>query len=153
MKVFTSKTQKVGKLGEDIVAMFLVKQGFEIVERNYTKKWGEIDVIARDVSRETPKIHFIEVKSIACNLIETPEPWKETKLYRPEENLHPKKLQRLKTTLQIYLVSFNKRHEVISKRHEIGGDEGIAWQFDLYVVYVDAVNKKGKIKPIYNIIL
>jgi len=45
MKRFTSESQKTGELGEGIAAKFLVKQGFSIIERNYTLKTGEIDII------------------------------------------------------------------------------------------------------------
>ena len=147
MQVFTSKSQNVGKMGEDIAASFLLAQGHEILERNYTLKCGELDII----SRETGKMHFIEVKSIACDLVETPEPWKYGKYYRPEENLHPKKMGKIKTTLQTYLMSLSKR--------QLGGDKGqshegnLPWQFDLYVVYVDDIHRKGIVKPIKNIIL
>ena len=47
MKNFTSKSQKIGKIGEDIAAKFLMKHGFSVLDRNYTKKWGEIDIIAQ----------------------------------------------------------------------------------------------------------
>ena len=59
-KVFTSKTQKTGEIGENIAVRFLVKRGFTVVDRNYTKKWGEIDIVAE----KADKIYFIEVKSM-----------------------------------------------------------------------------------------
>lgn len=40
-------------------AEWLAAHGFEIVERNYQKKCGEIDIIAR----KNGVIHFVEVKS------------------------------------------------------------------------------------------
>ena len=46
MKKFTSKSQKIGELGEDLACKFLMKHEFIISERNYTRKWGEIDIIA-----------------------------------------------------------------------------------------------------------
>ncbi len=134
-------------MGEDIASSFLLAQGHEILERNYTLKCGELDII----SRETGKIHFIEVKSIACNLVETPEPWKYGKYYRPEENLHPKKMSRIKTTLQTYLMSLSKRHDFDIKGQQSGAS--VPWQFDLYVVYVDDIHRRGIVKPIKNIIL
>ena len=49
VKRFTSKTQKIGEIGEKIAEMFLVKHGFTIIDRNFTHKLGEIDIIAQKV--------------------------------------------------------------------------------------------------------
>ena len=54
-KVFTSETKKTGEIGENIAVKFLVKQSFSILERNYTKKWGEIDIIAK----KDKKLYFL----------------------------------------------------------------------------------------------
>ncbi|MBI4691919.1 MAG: YraN family protein [Candidatus Terrybacteria bacterium] len=40
--------QKIGEIGENTACKFLMKQGFIIKDRNYRKKWGEIDIIAQD---------------------------------------------------------------------------------------------------------
>ena len=47
-KVFTSKSQQTGEIGENVAVKFLMKHGFSIIERNYTKKWGEIDIIKEE---------------------------------------------------------------------------------------------------------
>jgi putative endonuclease len=39
--------QKVGRLGEDLAALFLKEKGFAIIDRNYWKPWGEIDLVAQ----------------------------------------------------------------------------------------------------------
>ena len=65
MKIFTSKSQKIGEIGEDIAEKFLMKSGFTIVERNYTRKWGEIDIIAK----KRGVVCFFEVKSVSCEII------------------------------------------------------------------------------------
>jgi len=150
-KVFTSKTQKTGEIGENIAVKFLVKRGFIILERNYTKKWGELDIVAE----KQGKIYFIEVKSISSSSPLTrgrlgggsseftspqPSPYKGEGEYRPEENMHPRKLQRMSRAIQTYLLS----------RKSVEGKE---WQVDLLVVYLDLENKKAKIKVVENIIL
>ena len=48
-----------GKLGEDITADYLCKNGFEIVARNYHSRYGEIDIIAKN----SEFIAFVEVKA------------------------------------------------------------------------------------------
>ena len=37
-----------GYSGEEIARKYLEREGYEIIEMNYTIKWGEIDIIARD---------------------------------------------------------------------------------------------------------
>ena len=140
-KVFTSETQKTGEIGENIAVKFLMKQGFEVIERNYTKKWGEIDIIAqKDLPAQAGnKIHFIEVKSIS----DKSGTWKREVTgdnYRAEDNMHPWKLKRLSRTIQTYLLS-HKEYE----------DKD--WQVDLIVVYLDLENKKARVKLESDIIL
>ncbi len=49
---------EIGRSGEDRAADFLVRQGGEILERNWRNRWCEIDIIARiDGS-----VRFVEVK-------------------------------------------------------------------------------------------
>ena len=38
--------KKIGALGENMACRFLVKRGFKVLDRNYSKKWGEIDIVA-----------------------------------------------------------------------------------------------------------
>lgn len=134
-KVFTSETQRIGEIGENIATKFLVKQGFLIKERNYTKKWGELDIIAE----KNNKIYFIEVKSVTRdNLVSVSHETLDS--YKPEDNMHPWKLKRLSRTIQTYLLNRNI-------------DEDKEWQFDLFVVFLDLKNKKAKIKVVEDIVL
>ena len=55
------QTKKTGDEGEEIAAKLLAEKGFEILERNYRYKKGEIDIVARDPA--TNCIVFVEVKS------------------------------------------------------------------------------------------
>jgi Holliday junction resolvase-like predicted endonuclease len=136
-KVFTSKTQKTGEIGENIAVRFLMKHGFSIRERNYTKKWGEIDIVAE----KDKKLYFIEVKSVssadALALADRPETDDD---YRPEDNMHPWKLKRLSRTIQTYLLS-------------LGDGEEPEWQVDLLLVFLSEKEKKARIKVVSDIIL
>lgn len=137
MKNFTSKSQKIGELGEDIACKFLVKHGFDILERNYTKKWGEIDIIAE----KEGKRYFIEVKSTSVSSLDhvVNDNGDGDRVNRPEENMHPWKLKRLRRVVETYL---------ISKR--LGS---VSWQFDLLVVYLDIEKRQARVKVVDNIIL
>ena len=132
---FTSEKQKIGETGENIACKFLVKHNFKLLDRNYTKKWGEIDIVAE----KKDKLYFIEVKSVSRETLEGVN--HETKYnYRPEENMHPWKMKRMARTIQTYLLS-----KKIPDEKE--------WQVDLLVVYLDLNNKKAKIKRIEDLIL
>ena len=49
----------VGSRGEELAAAFLVGNGFELIERNFRCKGGEVDIVAKDGTT----LVFIEVKS------------------------------------------------------------------------------------------
>jgi putative endonuclease len=51
--------QQLGRLGERLAAEHLARRGFEIVERNYRTRWGELDIIAFDGQT----LAFCEVKT------------------------------------------------------------------------------------------
>lgn len=56
--------QEVGMWGEQYVVDFLSNNGYQIVERNYRSKMGEIDIIAYiDERRFGRTLVFIEVKT------------------------------------------------------------------------------------------
>ncbi len=129
-KVFTSKPQKIGEACEHIACRYLTRKGYFILERNYTKKCGEIDIIARKGN----VLHFIEVKSKTSSLDYT----QKIDDYRPEDNMHFWKIERIKKTIQLYL--YERRVE---------GD----WKFDLAVVYLNTESKQAKIKFMEDIIL
>ena len=50
---------RLGQLGEQLAAEHLVRRGFEIVERNYRTRWGELDIVAFDGRT----LAFCEVKT------------------------------------------------------------------------------------------
>ena len=62
------KRHEIGKLGEDIACDFLIKNYYEIIERNFKCKMGEIDIIAK----EGNELIFVEVKTRAQNEFGTP---------------------------------------------------------------------------------
>jgi putative endonuclease len=51
--------RRLGRLGEQLAAEHLLRRGFEIVERNYRTRWGELDIVAFDGRT----LAFCEVKT------------------------------------------------------------------------------------------
>jgi putative endonuclease len=121
-----------GRLGEDIAVMYLNNQGYSVIGRNYKKKWGEIDIIAK----YGPDIHFIEVKAVSREIIG--DVTHETNGYKPEDNLHPWKLKRLNKAINSYL-----------NEHPVAEDQN--WHFDLITVMIDENSKKAVVKFIKDI--
>ncbi len=136
MKQFSSQNQKIGKIGEDCAVKFLVKQGFQIIERNYTKISGEIDIIATKKN----KIHFIEVKAVsyAYNPLNSKKVPRET-LIRPEEQFHMKKINRFVKTIKLYKLERHVSYET-------------DWEIDLLTVYLDMKTRNAKVIPFWNVV-
>lgn len=122
-----SKKRKIGDLGEKLVEKHLVKHNFKILNRNYQKKWGEIDIIAQ----KNDIIHFIEVKT----KIQRSDRWKN---YDPLENIQNWKIKKIMRGMQGYLT-------------EQKLPQNTKWQIDMAAVLFDFENKKAKIKLIQDI--
>lgn len=120
---------EIGKLGENIATEFLKRKGLKIVDRNYNRPYGELDIVAR----ENEIIRFVEVKSVSYET----NSFVSRERIRPEENMHPQKIKRLKKIIQTYIVS----HET---------DE---WAFDLVLVYINQEKHSAQVKWIKDIIL
>ena len=56
----TSKS-KFGKTGEGIACGYLVDNGYKVLARNYRRKWGEIDIVAK---YKDGTLVFFEVKTM-----------------------------------------------------------------------------------------
>lgn len=51
--------KEIGNFGEDVATNFLKEKGYKILEKNFSCKQGEIDIIAKDKK----EIVFVEVKT------------------------------------------------------------------------------------------
>lgn len=81
------KAYLAGLKGENKAQIFLKKQGFTIIERNFHSKFGEIDIIAK----KDEILHFIEVKSTDGD-------------YEASYRLNPQKYEKILKTLNFYLL-------------------------------------------------
>jgi putative endonuclease len=129
-----SNNKIVGALGEQIAANYLEKHGFTILDRNYLKKWGEIDVVARGTDG---KVHFVEVKAVSYETKEQLNAAVTRRTWRPEENVHPYKLRKLQRAIESWLME--KRYEG-------------QWQIDVLAVRMVSREKYATVKYISNVI-
>ncbi len=130
-----AKHNETGAIGEDLATAFLKKNGFAVKDRNYRKKWGEIDIVAL----KNDLVHFIEVKTVSRHSFGG-KFLDEVNNYRPEDNMHPWKLGRLRRAIQTYLLEKYRQTDP-------------AWQFDLICVFLDQDRRVAKVRLIENIIL
>ncbi len=115
--------KEVGRLGEEIAAQFLKKKGFKILERNYWKPWGEIDIIAEKGN----SVRFVEVKAVSRESL--PNVSRDMSSYRPEEQVHPAKLRKVARTAELYMAE--------------KGDER-DFQIDVVGVFLDMKTRKAR---------
>ena len=109
-----------------MASLFLMKHGFDVIERNYLRKWGEIDIVAN----KKESLHFIEVKTVVPQ---------EGGYISGEEQVHEKKLERLARTVETYLLE-----KKISSKTK--------YYLDLVVVEINKDTKKAKVRYLPNIL-
>ncbi|MBR5730890.1 MAG: YraN family protein [Firmicutes bacterium] len=97
--------RRIGDAGEDAACSMLVKDGCEIIARNFSCRTGEIDIIA--VRPQLREILFIEVKTR-----------RNTDFGYPSEFVGKDKQRRLKHTAEIFLFK-NPRYRSYSKSMDI----------------------------------
>jgi putative endonuclease len=88
---------ELGKLGEELAVEFLRKEGYEILETNWTFQKAEIDIIAK---KETI-LAVVEVKTRSS-----------LEFGLPQDFVKPKKIQLLVKAINEYVVSKNLDVEV-----------------------------------------
>ena len=110
--------QSIGKLGEDLATEYMRQRGCRIIERNFRKPWGEIDVIVQDKKKT---LIFLEVKTIRSYAGTA----KENLIIQPEDNLTRSKLKKLQRTASFY-VGYNEN--LINEKR--------GWRIDLIAIII-----------------
>lgn len=77
-----------GALGEKEAQEYLKSKGYQILARNFKRKWGELDIVAK----KKRVIVFCEVKTI-----------REINDFHPIDEITPKKQRQLSKMARIYL--------------------------------------------------
>ena len=87
-----------GKLGEDIALEFLTKKGYNLIERNYHSRFGEIDIIAQ----KDNSLIFVEVKARTNQ-----------KYGLPAQSITQQKKKHIRKTIEYYLLCKKIRNVLI----------------------------------------
>ena len=103
--------QRLGRLGEDLAARHLSAQGYEIVDRNWRCREGELDIVARDGEC----LAMVEVRTRRGRALGS-----------PEESITPAKQQRLIVLADAYVMA-----------HDWSGD----WRIDVVAIEMDRRGK------------
>ncbi|MGB9723808.1 MAG: YraN family protein [Chloroflexia bacterium] len=108
--------RRLGRLGEAAAEAFLLQQGYEIVERNWRCRQGELDLVGRQGGDWV----FIEVRSRRSSTCGS-----------AEESVTPAKQRRLLGLAEAYL--------------QAHGLEGVSWRIDVVAVEVDRIGRPARI--------
>jgi putative endonuclease len=85
-----AKHDALGERGENVAAKYLTSLGYKVLQRNYSTKVGEIDIVARDGRT----LVFVEVKTRV-----DAQP-------RPEDQVNLEKQHQITKAAQLYLTRF-----------------------------------------------
>ena len=119
-----SAKRKFGDLGEKIGERYLVNKGYTIIEKNYLKPWGEIDI----VGKKGQIIVFFEVKTREL---------KHVGHYLAESSVNRAKIRKLQKICETYL---------LERSYGYNQD----WQIDVLAIAINKDTQKAKIRHFEN---
>ncbi len=114
----------LGTLAEDMAAQYLTAHGYEVLEQNYRKPWGELDIVAQKGS----SVIFTEVKANR----------QENAGFEPELRAGYEKMKKVVRTARTWLSS-----------HKYPEDQ--EWQVDVISVTFNKEKKTAKIRHYKNV--
>ena len=119
-----SVKRKFGDSGEKIAEEYLIEKGYKIIEKNYLKPWGEIDI----VGKKNETIVFFEVKTREAKHVEH---------YLAESAVNRSKIKKLQKICETYL--FERKYEYNQE-----------WQIDVLAIAINKETRKARIKHFEN---
>ena len=116
----------IGSTLETEACLYLTRNGYSIIDRNFRLPYGEIDIIAKD--ERTKELVFVEVKGMTINTIID----KDSRT-KPEDHFNAAKIQKFKKIIMAYL---NKKWPSGKRYYDT------PWRIDLIAIEADS---KGSI--------
>ena len=121
-----TKRRVFGDLGEKIAQKFLEEKGYQIIDNNYSKRWGEIDLIAKSPD---DFLIFIEVKTREMRHVPSS--------FLPEDSVNFCKQQKIIKTAKTFL-------------YENKYPEDTFWQIDVIAIEINTELRRAKIRHLKN---
>ncbi|MEK7561218.1 MAG: YraN family protein [Patescibacteria group bacterium] len=120
-----SEKRQKGDVGEKIAREYLQRKGYRIIEQNYLKPWGEIDIVAT----KNQKLIFCEVKTRSAVSASVD--------FLPEHNITAAKRRNLRRICETYC-----RERRLMPEQE--------WQIDVISVIFDEQQQKARVQHFEN---
>lgn len=117
-----TKKSEIGEFGEEKAYEYLIKKGYKIIERNFRRSFGEIDIIAKAPDKT---LVFIEVKSMTDNNSAISQ-LADSAIHQPTDDLKPEdqmtkaKFKKVAKTAGFYAGNFPEKV-----------DDKMGWRIDL----------------------
>ena len=105
-----------GQVGEDIACQYLKDKGYSVLQRNYRKPWGEIDIIAKQ--KKTGLLVFVEVKALTAG----------DGRYQPEDHYNSAKARKTKRAAQLFAGKYPSWYS-----------DDVGWQIDLLAITLNKI--------------
>jgi len=119
-----NKTSELGFVAEGYVAQYLKARGYEILNHNYRKPWGEIDIVAE----KDGILIFVEVKASSVKVAG----------FEAELRADKEKMKKVIRTARTYLL--DKKYAPAQE-----------WQLDIISITFDKDRGVAKIKHFKNV--
>lgn len=114
--------KEIGDIGEGIAAEYLEGLGYQLLDRNYKTRYGELDLIMMD----SEDIVFVEVKTRTSDTFGT-----------PESSISAGKLERLQNAALLWL-----------QEHLEASDD---WRIDVIAIVIDRQKNIKEIQQFINV--
>lgn len=82
----------IGQIGENLAAEYLAERGYRVLDRNWSTKWGELDIVAQ---KEGVMV-YVEVKTKVGEGFGT-----------PEDMVNSYKIRQVRQTAEVYRITHN----------------------------------------------
>ena len=128
----SKNTKQTGEAGERVACDYLKRLEYTILERNYWKKWGEIDIVAQ----KGESVYFVEVKTVSHETKGELEYAVSHETWRPEEQVHQFKLRQIAKALETWISENNYNGE---------------WQIDVLAIRIVPRETYATVNHIENI--